>query len=110
MLCRLADSVSSACSDHLFIVYQKLLQACRSRSLAAQSDRGIKSLLIYHGIHTSYIASAIPQLVLREANKHFIPCMCLADETRGVEFARAFRTGRVWTELLVSRMCGSRQH
>lgn len=112
MLCRLADSVSPVCSDHhSFIVCQELLQVCRSRSLAAQSDRGIKSLpsLIYLGIHTRYIASAMPQLVLREATKCFKPCMCLADGTGGVELARAFHTGRVWTELLDFRMCGSRQ-
>lgn len=75
MLCRLADSVSTVCSDrHYLIVNKNSLQLCCSQSPAAQSDRGIKSLpsLICLGIHTSYIASAIPQLVLREATKHFI--------------------------------------
>lgn len=113
MLCRLADGVSPACSDyHYFIVYHKLPQVCRFRSLAAQSDQGIKSRpsLIYLRTHTSYIASAIPQLVLREATKYFIPCMCHADGTGRVKLTRAFHTGRVWTEPLVSRMCGSRQH
>jgi hypothetical protein len=112
MFCRLADSVSPACSDYRFFnIYEKVLQVCRSWSLVAQLDQNMKSLpsLIYLGTHTSDTASAIPQLVLREATKYFIPCMCLAGGTGGVELARAFHAGRVWTGLLVSRMCGSRQ-
>lgn len=111
MLCRLAGSVATVCSEHHYlIVYQSLLQVCCSRSPVGQSDQGIKSLpsLICLGIRNSYITSTITQLVLREATKHFILPMHVPRRWGWGEW-NWHHTGRVWTELLDSRMCGSPQ-